>query len=55
MDAIDLLTVEQATGKLQVKPDTVRDWLRVGKLRGVKLGRGRWRIRPTDLATFIEE
>jgi excisionase family DNA binding protein len=54
MDDIDLLTVEQAAGKLQAKPETARDCLRAGKLRGVKFARGRWRIRPRDLAAFIE-
>jgi excisionase family DNA binding protein len=54
MDEIDLLTVEEAAARLRVKPNTVRDWLREGRLRGVKFARGRWRIRTSDLVAFIE-
>ena len=54
MDDIDLLTVEQAAGKLQVRPETVRDWLRAGRLKGVKAGR-QWRVRARDLESFLQE
>jgi excisionase family DNA binding protein len=37
------LTVEQAARQLQVAPYTLRDWLKSGRLRGVKLGR-EWRV-----------
>jgi excisionase family DNA binding protein len=33
------LTVEEAVRALQVNADTVRRWLRTGKLRGVRFGR----------------
>lgn len=50
----NLLTPEEAAERLAVSPKTVRDWLRSGELKGVKVGR-LWRIRPTDLEAFIRE
>jgi excisionase family DNA binding protein len=49
----DLLTVEEASAKLKIAPKTLRDWLRTGKLPGVKLGK-RWLIREQDLQAAIE-
>jgi excisionase family DNA binding protein len=34
-----LLTPEEAALRLHVAPRTVREWLRQGKLRGLKVGR----------------
>ncbi len=39
-----LLTVEQASAVLNVHGETVRQWLRSGKLRGVKMGHRSWRV-----------
>jgi excisionase family DNA binding protein len=47
-----LLTPEEAANRLGIAPRTLREWLRSGKLPGVKLGR-LWRIRETDLKAFI--
>lgn len=47
-----LLTAEQVAERLQVREETVYDWLRAGRLRGVKLGRI-WRAREEDLENFI--
>lgn len=47
-----LLTPEQVARRLQVKERTVYDWLRIGRLQGLKLGR-LWRIRPEDLDIFL--
>jgi excisionase family DNA binding protein len=47
-----LLTPEQAANQLGIAPRTLREWLRSGKLPGVKLGR-LWRIREADLEAFI--
>jgi excisionase family DNA binding protein len=54
MNDTTLLNLEQAADRLQIKPDTLRGWLRAGKLRGVKLGARRWRVREVDLPPFIE-
>lgn len=49
-----LMTPEQAADRLAVSPKTLRDWLRRGQLRGVKVGR-LWRVREADLEAFIQE
>lgn len=43
-----LHTVEQVAQLLQLHPDTVRIWLRTGRLRGRKLGRV-WRVPDGEL------
>lgn len=51
----NLLTPEQVAERLAVSPKTVKDWLRSGKLKGVKLGGKIWRVTPEDLKVFIEQ
>lgn len=53
MGAEKLLTPEDAAKALVVKPETLRGWLRTGKLKGVKVGR-LWRVRERDLEAFLE-
>ena len=49
-----LLTVAEVADYLRVDPESVRRWLRDGKLLGINLGRGPgWRIRVDDLEAFI--
>jgi excisionase family DNA binding protein len=50
-----LLTVEQVAERLQVHPETVRRWLRGGRLKGVRLGGSKlgYRISEDELARFI--
>ena len=43
MQKRELLTTEEAAEWLGVKPQTVAKWLRMGRLKGVKIGR-LWRI-----------
>jgi len=47
-----ILTVEQVAEKLQVKPLTVREYLRKGMIPGRKLGRS-WRVVESDLEWFL--
>jgi excisionase family DNA binding protein len=49
-----LLTPEQVAGRLQVTPRTIYDWLRQGRLQGIKIGR-LWRVRPGDLHAFLAD
>ena len=49
----ELLTTEQAAAILQLRPKTIKDWLRAGKLTGCKMGR-LWRVREADLEAFIQ-
>lgn len=47
-----LLTPEEAAGRLAISAKTIRNWLRGGRLQGVKVGR-LWRLREADLAVFV--
>ncbi len=49
------LTAEQVAARMQVNPETVRRWLRSGRLRGFLAGsaRGGWRVAESDLQDFI--
>lgn len=47
-----ILTVEQAAEKLQMTTKVVREYLRVGKLPGRKVGRA-WRVLESDLERWI--
>ena len=46
-----LLTPEEAAARLKISRLTIGDWLRSGKLKGVKVGR-LWRVRERDLVRF---
>ncbi len=49
----EFLTVDEAAKRLKVTPWTLREWLKAGKVRGVKISR-QWRISErtlTELAT----
>jgi excisionase family DNA binding protein len=50
----DLLTVEQAAAKLQIAPKTLKDWLRAGRIKGVRLGK-LWRVKESDLEAFVNQ
>lgn len=51
-----LLTVVEVAEYFRVEPESVRRWLREGKLVGINLGRGPgWRIRMGDLEAFIDQ
>ncbi len=47
------LTVEEVTGRLRVSDQTVRRWVKSGKLTAYKPGK-EVRIRPGDLEEFLE-
>ena len=46
-------TVDEVAEALRVNPQTIRRYLQIGKLSGVKL-QGSWRISDADLQNFIE-
>ena len=49
-------TVAQIAQRLQVHPETVRRWLREGRLRGRNFGgKGGYRVRERDLEAFLAE
>lgn len=49
----EILTPVEVARRLKVKKRTVLEWLRKGKLKGLKLGR-LWRVRMRDLETFLQ-
>jgi excisionase family DNA binding protein len=49
-----MYTVEEVAERFKVKDITVREWLRTGKLTGIKTGR-LWRIRQEDIEAFITQ
>lgn len=51
MDSEQFLTVTEAARLLRVHPETLREWLRAGELRGLRLGHGRgvWRVPSAEL------
>ncbi len=48
-------TAEEMAKLLQVQPETIRRYVRTGKLRAVKLGGKFIRIDHTDFEDFIEK
>ncbi len=55
MSADRLLTVREVAQRLRTSEESVRRWLRQGKLRGFRLGGTRlgYRVSERDLADFL--
>jgi excisionase family DNA binding protein len=48
------LTVDDVAEQLKVHPDSVRRWLRAGRLKGHLISRrAGYRIRPEDVERFV--
>jgi excisionase family DNA binding protein len=52
MEKEKLLTPTEVAERLQVNLKAVRGWLRIGKLKGAKIGKY-WRIPERDLEDFV--
>jgi excisionase family DNA binding protein len=52
-----LLTVQEVSDRLRVHPDTLRRWLRGGRIRGVMMGgrSGGYRIKESEVARVESE
>lgn len=51
-----LLKVEDVAERLQVHEETVRRWLREGRLEGYRISRrGGWRVKPESVVKMLEE
>jgi excisionase family DNA binding protein len=50
-----MLTVGEVSAALQVHAETVRAWLRVGKLRGTKLGPRSWRVPQSAIDEMLRQ
>jgi excisionase family DNA binding protein len=48
-----VFTPEEVAERLSVSTKTIKDWLRTGKLKGVKVGR-LWRVRESELEAFLK-
>lgn len=54
MESTVLLTVTDVAARLQVKEETVREWLRTGRLAGYNLGgQAGWRIQPEEIERLL--
>ncbi len=49
----DYYTVEQISNMLDIHPKTIQRYIREGRLRATKIGKG-WRITGHDLSVFVE-
>ena len=54
-DTRPYLTVKEIAARLRVTEWTIREWLQLGRIRGIKLGGAKagWRVSESDLARFI--
>lgn len=50
----EIYTSEQVAKILQIHPQTVLKFIREGKLKGSKVGRG-YRVKASDIDKFLEE
>jgi excisionase family DNA binding protein len=52
-----LMTVPEVAERLRINPETVRRWLRQGRLHGVLMGgrRGGYRIKESEVARIEAE
>jgi excisionase family DNA binding protein len=57
MSAERVLTVTEAADRLRLKPDSLRRWLRDGKIKGVWMGSDRagYRITESEVERILTE
>jgi len=53
----ELLTVEEVAARLRVNPETVRRWLRSGRLAGYRpvTDQAGWRVAKSDLERLLAQ
>ena len=49
-----MLKVKEAAEKLNVHPNTIRNWIKAGELKAMDIGKG-YRIKEDDLNEFVEK
>lgn len=54
MEQDKLLTQKDVAERLSISTRTVGEWLRSGKLKGMKIGK-LWRVKESELQRFIDE
>jgi len=50
-----MLSIRQASERLDVLPVTILRWIKSGKLQAFRLPNGYWRIRLTDLDRLLKK
>ena len=50
-----LLRLTTAANRLSIRPRTVKEWIRIGRLRGVKLDNGHWRVPETEIDKRLQK
>ena len=55
MEGERMYTVPEVAERLRLHPQTVREWLRIGKIQGVRLGgtKAGWRIPDSEVARVL--
>lgn len=53
-DARELLTVDEVAERVKVHPETVRRWIKSGRLPAVRPGDGPYRVYSADFDRFFE-
>lgn len=49
----EIFTPDELAAQWRLEPATVRRWIREGKLKATKLGRG-WRVKREDWEVFMQ-
>jgi excisionase family DNA binding protein len=49
----EVLTTEEATGYLKISKPTFLKYIRLGKIRAIKAGKG-WRVLQSELVRFLK-
>ena len=57
MEGERLITVADVAKRLSVDPETVRVWLRTGKIQGSRIGgkRAGWRVPESEVMRIVEQ
>lgn len=51
----NLLTVQNVANKMKVDPRTVRAWIKAGKMAGIQLPGGEFRIKEEHLNAWMDK
>jgi excisionase family DNA binding protein len=54
MPTDEILTVEEGAAYAKIAPKTLRQWLRSGRLPGLRAGR-HWRVQKSALQRFLRQ
>ncbi len=52
---MSLLSIRQVSERLQISEYTICNWLRIGRLRGIKVTGNRWRVTEEAFQEFLKK